>query len=83
MNRAAVSRAACAWGGTVQYARALVVCTMLWCVGWGTQPDMPLASGRETGSRELSAPYRSPLSNTRPRHHRNSVGTCCVQRVAE
>ena len=27
--------------------------------------DMPLASGRETGSQEESAPYQRPLSNTR------------------
>ena len=46
-------------------------------------PDMPLASGWETGSQWESAPYQRPLSNTRPPHHRNSVGTCCVQRVAQ
>jgi hypothetical protein len=28
------------------------------------------------------APYQRPLSHTRPPHHKNSVGTCCVQRVA-
>ena len=39
----------------------------------GVQPDMPLGS----------APYQWPLSNTRPLHHQNSVGTCCVQRVAQ
>ena len=46
-------------------------------------PDMPLASGRETGSQLQSAPYQGPLSNTRPSHHQNSVGTCGVQRVAQ
>ena len=45
--------------------------------------DMPAASGRETGSQSLPALYRRPLSNTRPLHHQNSVGTCCVQFVAE
>ena len=43
---------------------------------------MPLASGRGTGSQQRSAPYQRPLSNTRPPHHQNSVGMCCVQRVA-
>ena len=48
-----------------------------------TRTDMPLASRRETGSSKQSAPYQRPLSNTRPPHHQNSVGTCCVQRVAQ
>ena len=30
------------------------------------RPDMPLASGRETGSQSQWAPYQEPLSNTRP-----------------
>ena len=46
-------------------------------------PQTPLASGRETGSQSQSAPHQRPLSNTRPPHHRNSVGTCCVPRVAQ
>ena len=50
--------------------------------GSASPPDMPLEPGRETGSQSLAAPYQSPLSNTRP-HHQNSVGTCCVQRVAQ
>ena len=41
---------------------------------------MPLASGRETGSRSQWAPYQRPRSNTRPPHHQNSVGTSCVLR---
>ena len=45
--------------------------------------DMPLASGRATGAQSQSAPYQRPLSNTRPPHHQNSVGTCCVRRVAQ
>ena len=48
-----------------------------------SQPDMPLASGRETDSQSRSAPYHRPLSNTRPLHHQNSVGMCRVQRVAQ
>ena len=45
-------------------------------------PDMPLASDRETGAQYELAPYQWPLS-TRPPHHQNSVGTCCVRRVAQ
>ena len=41
-------------------------------------PDTPLAPGRETGSQWQSALYPMPLSNTRPAHHQNSVGACCV-----
>ena len=47
------------------------------------QPDMPLASGRGAGAQQQSTLYQKPLSNTRPPHHRNSVGTCCVRRVAQ
>ena len=47
------------------------------------KPDMPLVSGWETGAQQRSALYHRPLSNTRPPHHQNSVGTCCVQRVAQ
>ena len=46
-------------------------------------PDMPLASGRATGALQRWAPYQRPLSNTRPPHHQNSVGTCRVRRVAQ
>ena len=49
----------------------------------GFHSDMPLASGRVTGSQQRSAPYQRPLSNTRPLHRQNSVGTCCVHSVAQ
>ena len=40
-------------------------------------------SGREIGSQQQWDPHQPLLSNTRPLHHRNSVGTCCGQRVAQ
>ena len=45
--------------------------------------DMPLASaGKLVLSRDRPG-TKGRLSNTRPLHHRNSVGTRCVQRVAQ
>ena len=53
-------------------------------------PDVPLASGRETGSQQRSAPSQRPLSNTRPpappelsrnvpRPACGSVGPCSIR----
>ena len=54
------------------------------------EADMPLASGRETDSRQRSAVNQRPLSNTRPpappelsrnvlRPARGSVGPCSIR----
>ena len=58
-----------------------------------TPPGPPPRRLRGQTCHERPAPKRvlstsgprieTPLSNTRPPHHRNSVGTCCVQRVAQ
>ena len=42
-------------------------------------PDIPLLSGTGTGPRHDTAPCPVPLSNTRPRHTRNSVGNSCTR----
>ena len=59
------------------------LCALRWAGGATRRPDLQLASGRETGAESRSAPYHRPLSNTRPPQHENSVGACCVQRMAQ
>ena len=61
--------------------------------GWSTKPRpphprVPLQTCHERLAGRLvlgsdRPPYQRPLSNTRPLHHQNSVGTCCVQCVAQ
>ena len=73
----------CNAAGTAQYSGQQRGRGGGWHAEGGLEADMPLASGRETGSQLQWALYQRPLSNTRPPHHQNSVGTCCVRRVAQ
>ena len=47
-----------------------------------SRSDMPLASGRKSGSRWEPALYHVPFSNTCPTPDQKSVGTCCIQCMA-
>ena len=46
--------------------------------GLGCRAGTQTCHSRPAG--KLAAPYQRPLSNTRPPHHQNSVGTYCVRR---